>query len=72
MPWDARECLSCPFGSVGHRGEVWAFDLPPKEDILVTGSVDQEVRVFALEMKVPDNAPTHKVWLREPPVVYCW
>lgn len=31
---------------VGHRAEVWAMDLDPTHSLLLTGTVDAEVRVF--------------------------
>lgn len=40
--------------SVGHRHEVWSFDVNEPETRLVTGSSDGELRVYQLDL----NAPT--------------
>ena len=38
----------CVQTCVGHRGEVWAFDVSPDEDRLITGSSDSQMRVWTV------------------------
>lgn len=45
--WDL-ETQHCVQTVTGHRGEVWALALDPSGRRLVTGSNDQELRVFAV------------------------
>jgi U3 small nucleolar RNA-associated protein 12 len=42
---DTQHCMQTV---VGHRGEVWALAVDPQERRLVTGSVDQQLRVYTI------------------------
>eukprot|EP00743_Colponemidia_sp_Colp-15_P004854 GILK01005231.1.p1 GENE.GILK01005231.1~~GILK01005231.1.p1 ORF type:complete len:974 (+),score=234.40 GILK01005231.1:60-2981(+) len=45
--WDL-DTQHCTQTLVGHRAEVWTFDVDPQEQRLLTGSVDNQIRIWTL------------------------
>jgi U3 small nucleolar RNA-associated protein 12 len=48
--WDL-ETQHCIQTVLGHRSEVWALDVNPKETRLVSGAADAKLRVWALDLE---------------------
>lgn len=52
---DTQHCIQT---LVEHRGEVWSIDVDPSERRLVAGSIDSDLRVYAIEEEVQQDADT--------------
>ena len=52
---DTQHCMQIV---LGHHSEIWSLDVDPQEHFLVTGSADQELRVYHIHLNMHGEPST--------------